>query len=389
MAEQTYLDRWQPASFRGVTFLTDSHDAKGGRRLAVHEFPGAELPMVEDLGGKAWEYQLNAYFIGAQYDQDCNDLLAQLNTPGADWLIHPWLGRLWVRAQQWSRQEDSSKNGFCSLSITFVPGGETPYSATPDLVDTAMDKADSLADEALKLFGLETMSIEGVAGFAGIVQGKLDYIRTLISYATLPLTWSQQVMNRIAGTNTMLAELVALPGAYGNALRGITDALGLGTGTETLDSLPRQRLVSSLSRLTIDAATVTSASAALTDSAARVNVLSEAELRSRLLLVSVNQAALADFHTEQERDAVLASVNAAYDVLLPALPDTVFQAAVSARAALIEALLAQDLDPESVHDIITLMPATVLAHRMEVEEPVFIARNNVRHPLFVRGRVYG
>ena len=50
MAEQSYRDRWQTAQFRNIEFLTDSHDAKGGRRLAVHEFPGAEQPLVERLG---------------------------------------------------------------------------------------------------------------------------------------------------------------------------------------------------------------------------------------------------------------------------------------------------------------------------------------------------
>ena len=57
--------------------------------------------------------------------------------------------------------------------------------------------------------------------------------------------------------------------------------------------------------------------------------------------------------------------------------------------ALTEALLAQDLKPATYRDVTAPLPAIVLAHRLGVDEAVFLARNAVRHPLFVRGRVYG
>ena len=87
--------------------------------------------------------------------------------------------------------------------------------------------------------------------------------------------------------------------------------------------------------------------------------------------------------------AALASVVAAIDSLLPSLPDPVFQAAVATRTSLIDALLAQDLKPATYRDVTAPMPAIVLAYLLGVDEAVFLARNAVRHPLFVRGRVYG
>nr|VFK58511.1 MAG: hypothetical protein BECKTUN1418F_GA0071002_114512 [Candidatus Kentron sp. TUN]VFK64994.1 MAG: hypothetical protein BECKTUN1418D_GA0071000_13052 [Candidatus Kentron sp. TUN]VFK67369.1 MAG: hypothetical protein BECKTUN1418E_GA0071001_114312 [Candidatus Kentron sp. TUN] len=62
---------------------------------------------------------------------------------------------------------------------------------------------------------------------------------------------------------------------------------------------------------------------------------------------------------------------------------------MDARTALIDALLTQDLQPAAYRDITSPLPATLLAHRMGVDEAVFLARNAVRHPLFVVGRVYG
>ena len=115
----------------------------------------------------------------------------------------------------------------------------------------------------------------------------------------------------------------------------------------------------------------------------------ESDLRSQLLLASAAQMALADYRSASDRDAALASVLAAMDKMLPRMSDAVFQAALDCRATLIDALLAQQLEPAQVRDIVQPLPATLLAHRMEVDEAVFLVRNKVRHPLFVRGRVHG
>jgi len=412
--QQTYRDRWAKADFDGFEFLTDSHDAKGGRRLVVHEFPGAEEPQVEDMGGKSREFQINAYFIGASYDLECNGLMAKLNQPGARWLTHPWLGLLWVRAHQWSRQESSDKNGYCTLTIAFVPGGEQPYSAEPDKVDIAVDRTHKLADAAQDDFDLEPMSADGLTAFVAAVQGGLEVVRQVISLATLPLTWAQQIMGLVASVKGELATLAGLPGEYAKALRGLTDALGLGSDAANFSDVAqdsvtrfatigtgavaqqaefsdtaRVRLVSCLAAQAQQTSIAKLSGVAAGDGAVRRNLIKERALHCRLFLVAAAQVALADYRSEADRDAALASVIAAFDVLLPGLPDPVFQAAVSARTALIEALMTQDLKPQTVRDVVSLLPATVLAHRLGVDEATFMAQNNVRHPLFVRGRIYG
>jgi len=434
--QQTYYDRWFKASFRGFEFFTDNHDAKGGRRLVVHEFPGAEEPQVEDMGGKSREFQINAYFIGASYDLECNGLMAKLNQPGARWLTHPWIGRLWVRALQWSRQESSDKNGYCTLTIAFVPGGEQPYSAEPDKVDIAVDRTHKLADAAQDDFDMEPMSADGLTAFVAAVQGGLEVVRNVISLATLPLTWVQQIMGLVASVKGELTTLAGLPGEYAKALRGLTDAIGLGSDAAnfsdvtqgsvtrfatigagvaaqqaifsstargqrvrgltgavaqqaTFSDTARVRLVSCLAAQAQQTSIAKLSGVAAVDGAVRRNLIKERALYCRLFLVVAAQVALADYHSEADRDAALASVIAAFDVLLPSLPDPVFQAAVSARTALIDALMAQDLKPQTVRDVVSLLPATLLAHRLDVDDATFTARNNVRHPLFVRGRIYG
>lgn len=39
----SFRDRMQTASYRGIEFLTDSSETKGGRRVVVHEYPGGDI----------------------------------------------------------------------------------------------------------------------------------------------------------------------------------------------------------------------------------------------------------------------------------------------------------------------------------------------------------
>jgi prophage DNA circulation protein len=384
----SWTDRLSRASFRDFEFLTDSHDANGGRRLVVHEYPGADTPLVEDMGGKAWDWKLNAYFIGPDYDLERNGFLAKLAEPGADWLNHPWLGRLWVRARSWSVQESNEKGGFCAVGIEFVEGGET-VQPTPDRVDVAYSRITTLADVAVDDFSLESMSADGMTGFLAAVQQKLETLRQAISLATLPLTWASQVQNLIAGVKNDLATLMGLPAAYATALRGLADVLGGGADDHDVADTERPRVVARISKAATARDAVKLTGVAATDGAVRRNLIREEALRSRLLVTAAAQVAMADYQAEADRDAVLGSFVTAVDTLLPSLPDEVFQAAVNARTAVIEALLAQDLKPAVTRNVVSPLPAIVLAHRLEVDESVFLARNAVRHPLFLKGTVYG
>jgi prophage DNA circulation protein len=387
----SWRDRLETASFRGIEFLTDSHDSKGGRRLVVKQYPGSEIAEVEDLGGKAGEFRLNAYFIGADYDLACNAFMAVLNKAGADWLTHPWLGKIWVRARDWSRHESNKEGGTCTLSIDFVPGGGDVAAPTADRTDIAVAARKKFADTAQAEFALKPMSAASMTSMIASVQGQLDRIRNVISLATLPLTMMSQVRNVIDGVKNDIAALMALPAQYAAQLRSFSDLLG---GTDTSSGASTSVPATGVTQVVDNVVSMALAPVPMPGGvgdypALHINLTAESKLRSYLLLASAAQVALADYQSADDRDAALASVLSAMDMMLPTMSDPVFQAALDCRAALIDALLAQDLEPSSVRDIVQPLPATLLAHRMEVDEAVFLARNKVRHPLFVRGRVYG
>ncbi|MBI5919021.1 MAG: DNA circularization N-terminal domain-containing protein [Nitrosomonadales bacterium] len=390
----SWRDRMVTASFRGNQFLTESHDTKGGRRLIVHEYPGAEEPVVEDLGGKAGEFHLTAYFIGPDYDLSRDAFLLALNTPGAEWLYHPWRGPLWVCARDWSVSESNDRGGYCAISVNFVPGGMV-QSILVDRTDTAAEKIKGFG--VMQDLALEPMSSTSTESMIATVRAQLDRVRNLLSLSSLPLSWISQARILIDGIKGDMAALLATPSDYAAALRSLSDLLGAG---DTQASLTSSRLAASgiadtALPLAIDNLVAMSnipvvmPGGAGDSPALRINLAREADLRNRLLLISAAQLALADYRVAADRDAALASVVGGIDRLLPSMGDAVFQAALDCRAALIDALLAQQLDPASVRDIVSPLPATVLAHRFEMAEDAFIAANRVRHPLFVKGRVYG
>ncbi|WP_254072330.1 hypothetical protein [Ralstonia pseudosolanacearum] len=294
-----------------------------------------------------------------------------------------------MRAHDWSVHESNDKGGYCAITIDFVPGGGTVAAGETDAVDVAYDRNDKLADAAVEDFTLEPMSFDGMTAFVAAVHQRLEMLRQVISLATLPLTWASQVMNLIAGVKGDLATLMAIPSAYANALRSLTNSLGGGADDTDYPDTSRVRVVARIASAATTPAPLALSGVASTDGAVRRNLLREEALRCRLLVTAATEIAMADYRAEADRDAALAAVVAALDALLPNAADPVFEAAVAARAAVIEALMAQDLNPAAIRDVANPLPAVVLAHRLGVDESVFLARNAVRHPLFVKGRVYG
>lgn len=389
-----WIDRMSRARFRDFEFLTENHDAKSGRRLVVHEYPDSDVPLVEDLGGKAWNWSLDAYFLGPDYDLARNRFLALLAEPGPGWLTHSWLGELWVRAQDWSVAESNKDGGYCTVKVQFVEGGEIRQPAR-DLGDVAQAACNEAAQAAVDAYEQAPMQADALQAFVAAVHQRLEGLRRIVSLATLPLAWANTAISTIEGVKTDLAAIAAIPNAYANALLGIAHALGLrgADGNDAGDGLDATRRTAVVGRIASAAAPAKGkadlSGANVADGKLADNLWAEFVLEQRLIAAAALSVAVADYPGEFERDAALAVVEQVSGYVLPAAPDAVFQPAATARAAVITALLAQDLKPGIEKNVVAPLPAVLLAYRLEVDEELFIARNAVRHPLFVNGEVHG
>lgn len=386
----SWHDRLVKASFRGMDFLTESHEAKLGRRLVIHEFPGADVPLIEDLGTKATEVHLTAYFIGADYDLERNKLLWLLNKTGAAWLDHPWLGRIEVCAKEWSLSESNDKGGYCTVTIDFVPAGMVITEPKVDHVDNATEKMVALSDSAEVAFSLSVMSMEASAEFIINGYSRLTSLENMLSMAALPLI-ALDVISSIKSIKSDFVSLLVTPILYVAELRYAIDSLL--SIDSVLSDADRPRVIAYLTSLAIryplQSSLLSLRVAPSTSLELSANIQKDMVLHSCFLIAVAGQLALTDYRAIDVRDAALANVLTAIDKILPVLPDEVFQAAVAARVAIYDALMVQDLQPTQQQEVFYAMPSIVLAHRFELIDADFSLINAPRHPLFVQGVIYG
>jgi len=122
----SWRDNLWPASFRSVNFQVFSSDTTVGRRNIVHQYPFQDNPYVEDLGGDADEFIVEAFVIqnnenNYDYFAERDRLIQELKKAGPGTLIHPFLGSLTVSlVGKASIKESFDEGGIARFSMTFV-----------------------------------------------------------------------------------------------------------------------------------------------------------------------------------------------------------------------------------------------------------------------------
>lgn len=403
----SWQDRLVRAKWRGMEFLTESHDAREGQRLAVHELPGSDTPLVEDLGAKSRTWHVSAYFIGSDYDQARDAFLALLRTPGAEWLTHPWLGRVWARARDWSIAESNTDGGMARISVEFIDGGGDAVEPVQDVSDATDSALDDLVDDSSDWQLPDALSASGVQAVLAQVSAGLDRVRNALSKARLPLTMTYAVLDAVDNAKALVAEGLSISGQYATALRAVSSTLktllgqhdassftvssatsstaAVGTTGAMTGEAIRLRVVAQLVRESV--AATPSAVAGPVSAAVAQALTQEAQTRQLWLAATAMQTALTDYTTADARDAAMTAVLTAVDAAMPQASDAVFQSAASARMLLQRSLQLQMVEPTQERLIVSPLPSAVLAYRMGVDESTLLARNGVRHPLFVQGAV--
>jgi len=178
----SWRDRLRPATFRGIPFRVRAHDAGGSRRVVVHEFPGRDTPLVQDLGRGTETTALQAYIVGLDYDLDRDRLLEALAERGPGELVHPYLGTLRVQVTGYQLEERTDEGGLAIINIAFVEAGDGTAILTSragslqgadDAANGALDGAEAGYDA--DTFGRPDQVLEGliatVEGFSSTLAG--------------------------------------------------------------------------------------------------------------------------------------------------------------------------------------------------------------------------
>ena len=112
------------ASFRGVPFHFDQAGGTYGRRYAMHEYPGRDIPYAEDLGRAQRTWQFQAYLIGDTYHAERMALLAACEAPGSGSLILPLIGRVEAVCTSVNFADARQMGRHSAIQLSFAEAGE-------------------------------------------------------------------------------------------------------------------------------------------------------------------------------------------------------------------------------------------------------------------------
>ncbi|MGP6423920.1 DNA circularization protein [Pseudomonas pharyngis] len=410
--DQTWRDQMLPASFRGVSFLIPQASVPVGMKVQLHEFPQRDEPYAEQMGKQAQVHRLVCWIIGDDCFERRDKFMEAVQTPGAGELVHPWLGRMQVKAGEAELTHDFKQGGMAAFAVTFYP--DIPLKFPTAKVNTqqqVVKASDSLLDSALARYK---------SAMAKVDQARLGLARLRNSLSGV-YTVIQQQFSTIIGAFTNLTgfvqSLMNAPDSLSSLFSSyfsefsVDDYLGDDSGSSYRNSVAtatqQTEAVASINTVSdsggVDAAAASQATANLVQDALLVQValiISEMPVASQ----PVSTATVASVEQQAVQPIVRPEVPVADDVieLRDNLNEAIFQASLKAdpehymvlntlRQTIVKHLTAV---AESGVRLVEITPpetlsALVLAYRRfgdATRESEVVQRNRLRHPGFVPAR---
>jgi len=193
MALFDWRSKLKEAKFRDVSFFVDGSTTSVGRRNIIHEYPFQDQAYVEDIGGKANQFTINAHVIQQpplfNYFKARDKLIKALNTRGSGNLIHPYLGEKQVAVVgNPTFTETFTQGGMATFSITFVETRDNLYPIeSPDLVSaldlSVLDMIESVVDSFAEIYSSAKANIDKITSGLNMIKSTIQRVKNLPSGA--------------------------------------------------------------------------------------------------------------------------------------------------------------------------------------------------------------
>lgn len=207
--EALWRTKLLPASFRNVSFYVEEIEDAGGRRLAIHEYPGQDKPFAEDLGRTSRKFSVTGYIVGPDYFAQRDSLRDALEQRGEGVLVHPYGGKKSVAVLDYSMTQSPRYGGMVNFTISFVEAGEAKF---PDLdidhesiIET---KALSTIDRIRAWFE-EKYDASGIGYIATEIRADVEAGMRMVQKATKFITRSASYVNEIQSQISGLPDSIA------------------------------------------------------------------------------------------------------------------------------------------------------------------------------------
>lgn len=386
----SWRDQLQQGSFRGVSFKARSTDGQLGRRVALHEYPGRDLPYAEDLGRKARRFNLELYVIGDDYMNQRDQLSEALDQAGSGTLVHPWHGQLTVVVLEARGPRESTRDGGrAAFSVTFVEAGENREPAQQ--IDTAaklQNQAESVNDHLVADF-TDQFDVDGPGFIADAARSRLqiaaDSLDEISRVIASPGAAAREQFNNLSAFTDGLSSLISSPGNLAIEL------IGLVQGVADLASKPLDAfdVYTQLFSWGDDADPVPQTTTHRQQQAVNQTAIADLVRRSALT-AAVQQSADHDYISVDQAVSMRDTLTDQIETESLTAGDDLYPQLIDLRVALLADIDARGADlPRIVsHTPAATLPALVLSHQLYGDcnrADELITRNSVRHPGFVPG----
>ncbi|VVP61910.1 hypothetical protein PS870_06475 [Pseudomonas fluorescens] len=275
-SNKTWVQMLNKASFRGVPFAVYGGDARFGRRLALHEYPGRDKPYIEDMGRSTRRIRMSGFLVtdsqvygGGNVLAQRDALVAAVEAAGPGALMHPTLGALQVSvpAEGLSVTERWDMGRYFEVSIVFIESGDRVF---PSITTSSGSLLDKLAGALGLSSALDFMRkvIGGITSVVNAVEGVIKFGKAVVGMVVGVVADFQVLVGSITHDVRSITSLASLMtgdfGRYasGNVSSALTASKKPRDSSTTMADLIAQNTAS---RATVDAAmdTLTTAAANL------------------------------------------------------------------------------------------------------------------------------
>ena len=384
-------DKLRPASFRKIPFQVDSSEFETGRRTQVHEYPQRDKPFAQDMGRRTREIEFVAFVIGPDYVEKANALLGAIEEYGSGALVHPWLGTLNVNVLSCRVSFDRGL-GVARFNLAFVESGALMFpssaqsSAALSRIASAKLETASVSRfaQVFKILGM----INNVAQFALTTYGKALYILSNPVFALANMIGFGSLPGNLNSLGSLFSNIASLGWTFAGLLNlSVFGKSGNYTDTTLIPT------IRGLTRMAIDQNMAQPDTPVYTTATtAQININNAAILANTRQLLLVQAVGLSSYLTCSIYDDTLALKNelaAALDAeALLTDSDDLYQAIMSARAAMWEDLTARSRDSARLSTIVPsdVLPALAIAYDYYEDagrDLEIVARNKLPNPGFI------
>lgn len=400
-----WRDNLREASFRGVAFKYADTDGEYGRRHARHEYPGRDVPFLEDMGRKTREHSLQAYVLEPAHLEQARLLREACEKPGPGTLVHPYMGEMQVVCTGCRQRFTTRDGGMASFQLSFAESGDNRYpKASPNTkvqVDVASDDAVSALKEDFK----GTFSVDGYSGFvsgeaailAGTIADDIEAaLQGAISFNEELAGFVRDVANFKADVLSHLRNPFGLADIIGDLLGTLGDLNSLVTSTLDFSLFPgsNPNIFTHFATYGAGFDKVPETTATRIRQAANQKALSGL-VRKVAMVERIRLATRQTFTVRANAIAARDTFSDLIDLEDDTVSDTTYRALVVLRAALVKhiAAVAPSLPRVIEYTTSTTTPVIVLAHGLYGDElknvagraDEITARNHLRHPGMIAG----